>query len=171
MIFSLTPLGLYLIFQKQTTEKIAFMAVFFFISFDGFYTEMLQLARQQIAEYFFILAILLDSENKNDISNRFLLILFSLSVIISHYGLSYLIMGALFLSLLISLFNFKHTDCFFRKNVINYSFIFLSFTFLFSWYIYISNSSTFSSFIHIFGSIVNNFFSDFLNLDRLKDFL
>lgn len=168
VIFSLLPLGLYVIFQKQTTAKIAFISVFFFMSFYVFYTEMLQLARQQIAEYFFVLMILLTLQNKFDVSSRFLLIIFSFSVIVSHYGLSYLIMGALFLSLLISLFNFKHTDCFFRKNVINYSFIFLSFTFLFSWYIYISNSSTFSSFIHIFGSIVNNFFSDFLNLDKTQ---
>ena len=40
-IFSLVPVGLYLIFKKQTDYKIAFMSVFFFMSVFTYYTEML----------------------------------------------------------------------------------------------------------------------------------
>ena len=52
LLFSLVPLGLYIIFKIQTNEKIAFLSTFFFISFNVFYTEMLSLGRQEIGEFF-----------------------------------------------------------------------------------------------------------------------
>lgn len=167
VIFSFTPLGLYLFFKKQTTEKIAFMAAFFFISFAGFYTEMLQLARQQIAEYFFILAMLLIVENKNDIFNRFLLVLFSLSVIISHYGLSYLALAAIVFSFLLLSIYKKYFD---RSslNAITFTFTLLFTVFLLTWYIYVSSSSSFYTVVNISKNIIENFISDFSNPDKAQ---
>jgi uncharacterized membrane protein len=89
-LFSLTPLGLYMVFQKQTNDKTAFAACFFFMSFYTFFTEMLQLARQEIAELFFVLFILLLlNKRMNTLKRTVLLIIFGYSIIVSHYGLAY----------------------------------------------------------------------------------
>lgn len=52
-LLSLVPLGLFVVFQKQTNHKIAFFSCFLFISFFSFYFDLPQLARQEIAELFF----------------------------------------------------------------------------------------------------------------------
>lgn len=168
LIFSFMPLGLYLIFERQTTNKIAFMAVFYFISLVVFYLDMLQLARQQIAEYFFMLVILLIIENKHDFSNRLLLIFFSLSVIVSHYGLSYIILASIICSfILLSLYQ-KYLGKISLNNTINFSFTLLFAIFLLTWYIYVSSSSAFYTIVYIGKSIVENFISDFANPDKAQ---
>lgn len=89
-IFSLVPLGLYKIVKKQTNEEIAFLSCFLFISFFVFYTQMFALARQEIAELFLVLSILLIITKKMGNSKRyFLFIIFGISLIISHYSICY----------------------------------------------------------------------------------
>jgi uncharacterized membrane protein len=66
MLFALVPLGLYRVFQKQTDDKIAFLSCFFFVSLFTFYGEMLALARQQIAELFLVLLVLLMIDKNMD---------------------------------------------------------------------------------------------------------
>ena len=96
LLFSLIPLGLYRVFQKQTNDKIAFLSCFFFMSGYIFYTEILALARQQIAELFLVLLILLMvDKNMNKIKRSFLFIVFGISLTVSHYGLSYIYMFCL----------------------------------------------------------------------------
>lgn len=167
-VFSLMPLGLYLIFKKQTNDKIAFMSVFFFISFFVFYTEMLQLARQQIAEYFFMLIMLLIIENRHDISNRLLLVFFSFSVVVSHYGLSYIALGSIICSLLLLFMYQKYLENYPLNNTINFTFTLLFAVFLVAWYMYVSSSSTLDAIVNIATSIAKNFISDFLNPDEAQ---
>lgn len=105
LLFSLVPLGLYRVFQKQIDDKIAFLSCFFFVSLFMFYTEMLQLARQQIAELFFVLLILLMIDKNMDKTKRaFLSIVFGVSLVVSHYGLSYIYMFCLISAWLILIF-------------------------------------------------------------------
>ncbi len=99
ILFSMVPLGLYYVYSKQTCPKIAFYATFFFILLFTFYTEMLSLARQQVAELFLVLLLLvLISDNLNKTKKSFLAVIFGLSIVISHYGLSYIMMIILLLS-------------------------------------------------------------------------
>ena len=167
-IFSLMPLGLYLIFKRQTTNKIAFMAVFFFMSFFPFYTEMLQLARQQIAEYFFMLILLLIIQNRQDISNHTLLILFSFSVVVSHYGLSYIVLASIICSLVLLFLYHKYLDNSSPINTINFTFTLLFTVFLVAWYMYISSSSALYIIVRIANNILENFISGFLNPDAAQ---
>jgi uncharacterized membrane protein len=96
LLFSLVPLGLYRVFQKQTNDKIAFLSCFFFVSLFIFYGEMLTLARQQIAELFLVLLILvMIDKNMDKIKRSFLYIVFGISLAVSHYGLSYIYMFCL----------------------------------------------------------------------------
>jgi len=115
-LFSLIPLGLYKIFKKQTNSKIAFLSVFLFMSFSVFYDEILYLARQQIAEFFLVLMLILivyniEKKGKTFSSNllgsgkkaeTFLFILFGLSLTVSHYGTSTLYLYVFFSAFLIS---------------------------------------------------------------------
>ncbi|MCL0050597.1 DUF2206 domain-containing protein [Dehalococcoidia bacterium] len=102
LFFSLVPLALFQVFRKETDDRIAFMAAFFFMSFFPFFTAMLALARMQIAKLFFALSILLLLDKEMAATKRAaLLIIFGFSVIVSHYGLSYFYMGYLLLALLL----------------------------------------------------------------------
>jgi len=93
LFFSLVPLGLYLAFEKQTDSKVAFLAAFFFMSMYAFWTDMTALARQQIAELFLVLLILLILDRGLDpIKRAVLAITFAFSLVVSHYALTYMFM-------------------------------------------------------------------------------
>lgn len=101
-IFALVPLGLYQIFRRQVDEKIAFLSSFFFMSIVSFFVEMTQLGRQEIAEFFFVLLILLlVSKEMNKTIQSALFIVFSLSLVVSHYGLTYIALFFLFVMWLV----------------------------------------------------------------------
>lgn len=102
LLFSMMPLGLYYVYSKQTCPKIAFFATFFFMLLFTFYTEMLSLVRQEIAELFLVLLLMvLVSDYLNKTNKSILAVIFGSSIIVSHYGLSYLLMIILVLSVLI----------------------------------------------------------------------
>ena len=109
LIFSLVPLILYQAYKEQVGELPAFLSSFFFMSFAIFFTEMTALARQEIAELFFALLILIIVDRKiKKIKSALLCIIFSASLIVSHYGLSYIYMLCLILALF--LFYFMRTS-------------------------------------------------------------
>jgi len=91
LIFCLVPLVLFHIFRDQIGAKRAFFSAFFFMAMMIFFTEMTQLARQQIAELFFALLILLLIDRKLALNQRATLaIIFAMSLIMSHYALGYI---------------------------------------------------------------------------------
>lgn len=187
LLFALVPLGLYRVFQKQTDDKIAFLSYFFFVSFFIFYTEMLGLARQQIAELFLVLLILVMINKKMDEMKRsFLFIVFGVSLAVSHYGTSYIYMFCLISAWLILalamnpemqklMSNFRSK--FSRKKEhtggipvplkaysrIRPTFVLLFITFTLTWYIYTSSSVAFDAIVHIGNHIISSISTDFLN--------
>lgn len=124
-LFSLVPTGLYYVYYKQTCPKIAFFSAFFFMILFTFYTEMLSVARQQVAELFLVLLLmLLVSDDLDKFKKSLLTVVFGLSIIVSHYGLSYLLMIILIISALTlyildkNLINRFFTS-FYKLNMIN----------------------------------------------------
>lgn len=97
LIFSLVPLGLFVISEKKLGSKGAFLAAFFFMSISAFYHSMFTIARQEIAEFFLvaILLVALDPRIHNKMARSLLLIAFALSLIVSHYALTFIFMGIL----------------------------------------------------------------------------
>lgn len=93
-LFSLISIGLYKIFKQHTGGKLAFLAAFFFIAYNGFsYGWMVQMARQQIAEIFLVLLVWLMIDRKIPQNTRKLLyLLFGVGLIVSHYSVTYLFM-------------------------------------------------------------------------------
>ncbi|MCK4786507.1 MAG: DUF2206 domain-containing protein, partial [Desulfobacteraceae bacterium] len=93
LIFCLVPLVLFHIFREQIGDKKAFFSAFFFMSIMTFINSMPQLARQQIAELFFALLILLLIDRKLALNRKAALaIIFAISLIMSHYALGYIFM-------------------------------------------------------------------------------
>ncbi len=180
LLFSLVPLGLYRVIQKQTDNKIAFLSSFFFMAVPTFFASMIQLVRQQIAELFLILLILLMVDKEIHITKRSILyIIFSFSLVVSHYGLSYIYMLSLIFvypilflmenqtiqgvkaTLYRRFSNSMNNDL--KSRNISPGFILLFMIFTLTWYIYISSSSAFVSFVRIGDHIVSTLFTQFLN--------
>ena len=93
LLFSLVPLGLFRVYQKQTNDRIAALSAFFFVSLYFFYTELVQVARQEVAELFVVMFILLMISNGlNRKAKPVLLILSLFSIAVAHYATSYLLM-------------------------------------------------------------------------------
>jgi len=91
IIFSLTPLVVYLFLKKFTHEILAFLAVFFFISQPAFINWASIPIRQEIALLFFALTLLvLFNENFNQTLKNSLFIIFGFSMVVSHYTTNYL---------------------------------------------------------------------------------
>lgn len=180
-LFSMVPLGLYVAFKKQTNEKIAFLSSFFFMS-AFFYQVWLIPLKQQIAELFLVLLIILIvSKSLNTFKKSVLVVIFSISLVVSHYGTSYIYMFILISAFLIMYFvnkikanefvsrfninlfnNFNSMDI--NVNSIAKSTVILLFVVcVFAWYIYTSSSWNFIKIVQIgnqiFGSISTEFMS------------
>jgi uncharacterized membrane protein len=92
LLFALVPLGIFIVVQKQTNDKIAFLAAFFVSFLFTFFSEMPALARQEIAELFLILllVIILDKYRSKEEKKRIYLLygIFAVSLVASHYSLA-----------------------------------------------------------------------------------
>jgi len=101
VIFAFVPLGLYYMYRTnistappKSNETSAFLAAFLFMAFFGFF---LQLPREQIAELFLIVALLVILGTSLQGSKKgALFIVFTGSMIVSHYATSYLFLLFLF---------------------------------------------------------------------------
>ncbi len=189
LLFALVPLGLYNVYHNQTPHKIAFLACFFFVSIHIFYIEMLSLARQEIAELFLVLILLsMIDRSLSGSQKSFLLLTFTASVIVSHYGVSYIFMLMLLLALVTAglgyYFRIQNWINWFSNQVqkrislfaelpmqrLNFKpsarflqFVIWYWVFLLVWSLYTAGSSTFKSIIRIAHLVINNISSDLLS--------
>lgn len=148
---------------------------------------MLALARQQIAEIFLVLLVLLMVDKKMDKAKRsFLFIIFSISLAVSHYGLSYIYMLCLIFSWLMLVLGETQTPKKLMRNfyskfgskknrtagnrlhikvdrTISSTFVLIFITFTITWYMYISSSSAFNSIVNIGNQISGSIFTEFLS--------
>ena len=172
--FSLVPLGIYAIAKEQTNDKIAFLSAFFFTTSYFFIVWMMPL-KQQIAELFIVLLLLALIEKKIDGKIKaILLITFGSSIVVSHYGTSYIfimfLIGAIFILYLfdsefmskINLNLPKSEKKSIIKNNLTLTFVLLYLVISIAWYIYISSATNFTKIIlignHIAGSITSEIF-------------
>lgn len=101
LIFSLVPVALYQVFRKQIGNRCAFLSAFFFMSFYPFFTTMSYLPRQQIAEFFLGLIVLIIVHREITPPNKsILLVIFITALIVSHYATTYIFLFYLFLTFL-----------------------------------------------------------------------
>jgi uncharacterized membrane protein len=174
LIFALLPLALFQIFRRQADDRLGFLAVFVFVSFSAFFADLVQLGRQQVAELFFALFVLaLLDTLMTDGKKRFLLVVFGLAIVVSHYGLAYfflfyLVLSALMLWLMRNRALASRWDGLWARfgaapagvgrvdaagagstASLTMTMVFLMIVFCFAWYLYIGRGSMFNSIINI----------------------
>jgi len=187
LFFSLTPLALFQAYKKQTDDKIAFLAAFFFMSFPVFFSDMTAMIRQPTAELFLALSILLFLEKEMQATKRAtLVIIFGVSIVVSHPGISYFYMFYLSISLFLLLLwksnavnelwqsmiarlsKSRHRVGISRGialqgNTLTGTYVILFIIFGVSWYIYVSSETTFNAVIiigdHVYKSLSTELFS------------
>ena len=166
LIYSLVPLGLFELFKREFNSKIAFFSVIYFIVNYSFFYNMVQLMRQMIAEVFLVAIIILFLDQKMDKRFRsILLIIFLLSLTMSHYGTA-----PIFLAVLIGVFILQYLYNLYKRNkmkskidTINLNIVLIFLTIVLIWYIYNNNSSVFISVLGIFQGMYSSIFSSFLS--------
>jgi len=141
-MFSLVPLGLYQIWQMYIGKKYAFISSLLFMAQSTFYTEMLGLSKQMIAELFFVLLLLVMLNKRMKPFNKAVcFMIFSFALVTSHYALAEIFL--LFVSVTtIFLIILKHPS----RNITP-SMVAFFFAIMFAWYIYTSRSATLNSFM------------------------
>lgn len=175
-IFSFVPIILYIIYKTQTSERIAFLSVIFFMSVNRFYYPM---PRQNVAELFMALILLLIvSTNISRMQKSMLLTIFSISLIISHYGTSYIFIFVISLVWLVQFMLIKlktekkyniYYDVFApNKFSLRGTFVLFSISFMLFWYIYSSSSLAFIEIIRVYDRIFTSLFTDIFSPDSTK---
>lgn len=157
LIFAFVPLCLYQLWQKYIGAKYALIAAFLFMAQQTFYTEMLGLNRQIVAELFFALLLLVIlNKTLKPFSKATLFMIFGFGLVVSHYGLS-----EIFLFIIVT--TFAYTLITKRTNSRVTVFSTVSFpVIMFFWYIYTSGSAVFDSILQFSNYVVSQF-GDFLN--------
>ena len=190
-VFSLLPLGLYHAYQQLINKKIAFLSVLFFVSTATFYNQLPYLMRQEIAEFFLMLLMLLIIAKKmNPMKRSALFIIFAFGLVTSHYGTSYIFMFCI-IFILISLFLIDNlpinairqslhnkSNNFLKDHVafphanntiprvdrtLTTTVVVLYIVFILTWYMYVSSSSAFNTIVNIGDHVYSSLYTDFLN--------
>jgi uncharacterized membrane protein len=158
LVFSLVPVGLFLLWKPYIGSKRSFFAVFLFVAQSTFYTEMVTLDRQIVGELFLVLLFMVLLSRKMGQFNRNLcFIVFGAALVVSHYALSYLFMFFI-------LFEWGIHQYFVKKiSKVNLIKVISFFVIAFSWYIYTSNAGSFETFLS-FGNNVLSSIGEFANL-------
>jgi uncharacterized membrane protein len=183
LLFSFVPLAVYSIFLNEIkSTKAAFLSSFLFISILPFIYQVPLITKQSTAEIFLALLLMVTlNKNITRFNLSILSIIFAASLIVSHYGTSYLIMVSIIFVSIFSyftdnkilnyLFNKKYfkfkewgaDDLKVNNRTISLTFVLIFITFTIAWYLHISSSSAFNTIVHIGHHITNTLFMEFLS--------
>ena len=135
IFYSLVPVGLYHLYQKQWSERTALISAFFFIANYNFFIVVLTNAKQMIGTLFYvILFLILFSKIKNNNQNNVIVFFLAcLGLIVSHYSMAYLFIAATLFTWFIGKFLLKNVRTKITTLIVTFS---LSLTFL--WYMFLA---------------------------------
>jgi uncharacterized membrane protein len=163
--FSMVPLGLYQIFKGQVGEKPALLGALYFSFHYVFFAEMIGLAKQEMAEMFYVLTLLmLFSEELAPVNRKLLYILFSTGIVFSHYGLGSLFMlfsAAAFI--FSSVIRYRSTIFAGRSRIFSRNAVLLYIVIAATWYMTSSSSSVLVQVATVAKAIIISFFNEFLS--------
>jgi uncharacterized membrane protein len=151
ILFALVPLIIFLFLSRYTKPIYAFLSAFFFLSIELFYLFLI-IVRSEIAFFFLALSLLivLDSETKITLK-KILFVVFSASLVLSHYTVSYIYLGMIFVVAISNLHKKEEN----RTETVVLTTAFLFFAFIFLWYGQVI-SSPFNGLISIIENMVHN---------------
>ncbi len=149
-LYSLIPLSLYQIASKHMDARLAFLASFLFASFSGY--RLLGLAEIKILMATVFLSLLVLSmlnRSMNRTNQAALVMVFSFSLITSHYSTSYIFIVSSFAVLVITLLysKLRKTRVESGGSFISANFVLLYTVAAFAWYMYIARGDAFSNLV------------------------
>lgn len=173
IIFAFVPVIVYLFIKNFTNKIYAFLGALLYISFPIYVNSMSMHIRQEIAFLFFALLLLILFDKKiQSVSKNVLIIVFMVSMVISHYSTTYLAIALFMIWYLINLFFriislkfYSVSNIFKQSNLKLWHTLFLIIFSLF-WYVYIVNIG---NNISSFGLKVLNNLSKTLTADTRVD--
>ncbi len=137
LIFAFVPLALYLLWRGKFGVAVAFLSVFLFMSQTTFYTDMVGLARQMIAEVFFVLLFLiLFSKSLSSKNVKILFVIFGFCLIVSHYSIALIFAFYISLMWLLEYFTKK------PSRHLSLSMVVYFLVLMFSWFAFTVSSAT-----------------------------
>lgn len=161
LLFSLTPLSLYLAIMRQTDEKIAFLASCLFMFSYMFFTLLSRNTRTGLSLLFLsLLILLLTDKNLKPVKKATLSVVFLLSIGVVYYGVSYILLLILLPVALLHFLDKKSED-----EMITPTFASLFIVFSIVWYMYTSNSYGFNILVN-FGINFLNQLGEFVSAPR-----
>lgn len=165
LILSFISLGLYAFYKRNFNNKISFLASYYVISFSTFFLVSLEAPRQIIAMIFLVLILetIINNEMKSS-NEKISLLLLMVGLIVSHYGISYMLLFIL-LMYIASKGILRYIYKFFTFNekvelesdLISYGFLTFSLCLALGWYIYVSNAVTFDIIVKVGSQVINSF--------------
>lgn len=100
LLFSLMPVALYQAYKRFVTAKAAFFAAFFVMSLFSFFVVLSRNTRTGIGLFFLALFLVpLLNDRLAGVHRQLLAMLFVSSLVVSHYGTSYILFSALLLAM------------------------------------------------------------------------
>lgn len=94
LLFSFSPIGLYLLYRNFTSKELSLLGVFYLIAQPFFIQPMTGLIRQEVALFFFVLILVnIFNPTIKKINANILFIIFGISMVVSHYSTSYIAVG------------------------------------------------------------------------------
>ena len=177
MLFAFAPLALFSFIARYSSRWFAFISLAFAVSFYAFFQEFPQLGRQEIGMVFFVLVVslLLDTNIKMGGKAKIALtLIFGFSLVISHYGTTYLLLLVWMATLAVYLGRsilqkfakvlsrrpmhvYKKLE---RPLILNIG-ILLTIGFItILWYTSVTNASAFKSITNIVTGIIDSLLSD-----------
>jgi uncharacterized membrane protein len=155
LLFSLTPVALYLAFKERICEKSAFLSSSLFMFSHVFFTLLSRNTRTGLSLFFLSLLILLIMNDKmNKTKKTALAMAFVLAVVVTYYGVSYMLLTFLPLVVLLDFLLDRKSS---KNNLITPTFTILFFSFTIAWYMYTSNFSGFDTMVKLGKDFVNGF--------------
>jgi len=151
IVFSLVPLAMYEMLKIQFSGKVAFLSAFFAMSVYTFYTTFLQVEKQLIATLFLALfALLMLDKEMTPRKRTFLLAVFGIGVIVSHYSTAFLL-AIIILATVVGLGIFRHKSASLTAGLA-VALIAVSFV----WYGTMANGAVIKQFIGMGGDAVKS---------------
>lgn len=164
IVYSLVPVGLFRLYPSGVDKLISFLSCFFFVAFEFFYFDTPTGMRMQIVELFMVLSLLLIIDRKLEVvKKKILLVIFLLSIIVSHYGTSYLYMLIFVIVYILLKINPLKLDVVNKKQYINSNWLALFIISSITWFINASSSSSFIDVVDIFKQMSSSLFTDLLD--------
>lgn len=152
LIFSLVPVSLFILYKNLIYKlfrikdiQLAFLSTFVFVFYYGFFKDMPD--KQHISQLFLSLIFILFLLKMTN--SKYLILMLSFSLIVSHYGVAYLFALSLFGALILTNvcryfgFNFDSKD----QSFVTLNFTLLFISLLIAWYLYVASGSELNNII------------------------